>query len=140
MERITDKINLNNFGVLLHQTKAIELFQARSGMTGAYSVEYQMHYIALVGRLKADNQILDIAIPLVLFNYHQECSGAHIEFNLGEVSEANNKALVKAQEKFSEFETTDLYKELCNMGITDWTIVGMHSNHMHPGGGIQWEQ
>ncbi len=134
MERITDKVNLNNFGILFHQTKAMELFQKRSGMEGKYSVEYQYHYITLVGRLKADGQILDIAIPMCMFNYHQECSGAHIEFNLEEVSEANDKALVKAQEKFSEFETTDMYKELCDMGITDWTIHGMNNSHMHPMG------
>ena len=134
LERIVDGKNYNNFGVLFHSTKEIEKFQEFSGMKGAYKVEYQHHYINLVGRIEADGQILDIAIPMVMFNYHQEVSGASVEFNLGEVGTANNEAMGLAKERFKEFSETEMYKALCEIGIDDWTFHGMNSVHAHPHG------
>jgi len=134
IERIIDVVNKNNFGVLFQDTKTIERFQNLSGMEGAYKVEYQHHYINLVGRIEADGQILDIAIPMALYNYHQEVSGASVEFNLGEVGKANDIAMKTAIEKFNEFETTEMYKELVDFGITDWQLVGLNSVHAHPTG------
>ncbi len=134
IERITDEIDKNNFGILFHDVQTIEDFQKKSGMSGEYSVEYQHHYINLVGRIQAEGQRLDIAIPMVLYNYHQEVSGEAIEFNLGEVGEANNEAMKLAVEKFNEFETTDMYKALCDIGIETWELHGMNSTHAHPTG------
>lgn len=134
IERIVDKVNFNNFGVLFHDTKTIEKFQRLSGMAGAYSTEYQHHYINLVGRVGGDGQRLDFAIPMALYNYHQEVSGASVEFNLEEVSKANDIAMVKAIEKFNEFETTDMYKAIVAYGVTDWQLVGLNSIHAHPAG------
>ena len=134
-EYIKDTVNLNNFGVLLHDTKTIEEFQKRSGMEGAYSTEYQHHYINAVGRVEADGQILDVAIPLVLYNYHQEVAGASVEFNLKEVGEANNDAMKLAIEKFKELEETEMFAALVeNMGVTQWVLEGMNSIHAHPSG------
>ncbi len=48
IERITDGIDKNNFGVLFHTVQSIEDFQKKSGMEGSYSVEYQQHYINLL--------------------------------------------------------------------------------------------
>ena len=132
--KIRDASNRNNFGVLFHDVKTIEDFQKLSGMTGAYSVEYQHHYINIVGRVQAEGQRLDIAIPLVLFNYHQEVSGAAVEFNLGEVGEANNAAMELAISKFQEFEKTDMFTKLCELGISEWQFHGMNSVHAHPSG------
>jgi len=133
-EKIVDGRDLNNFGVQFTDTKALEKFQTLSGMAGKYSHEYQFHFINAVGRIVADGQRLDIAIPLVMFNYWQEVGGASVEFNLGEVGKANNEAMPLAIEKFQEFEKTDMFKALCEMGITTWEIHGMNSNHMHPEG------
>ena len=134
IERITDSIDKNNFGVLFHDVQTIEDFQKKSGMEGGYKVEYQHHYINLVGRIETEGQRLDIAIPMILYNYHQEVSGAAVEFNLGEVGETNNEAMKLAIEKFNEFETTDMYKGLCAIGIETWELHGMNSIHAHPSG------
>ncbi|MHA2023925.1 MAG: hypothetical protein ACTSWQ_09725, partial [Candidatus Thorarchaeota archaeon] len=133
-EKIVDKVNLNNFGILFHDINTIEEFQKKSGMAGSYSVEYQHHFINVIGRIEADGQRLDIAIPMVMFNYHQEVAGASVEFNLGEVGTANNEAMPLAIEKFKEFEETDMFKALCDMGITKWEFHGMNSIHAHPNG------
>ena len=134
IERIVDSVDTDNFGVLFHDTKVIEAFQKLSGMGGAYQVEYQHHYINLVGRIDADGQRLDFAIPMAMYNYHQEVSGAAVEFSLAEVSTANDAAMVRAIEKFSEFESTEMYKQLCGYGVTDWQLVGLNSIHAHPSG------
>ncbi len=133
-EKIVDKTNLNYFGVLFHDTKTIEDFQEKSGMEGSYSVEYQHHYINAVGRLRVEDQQFDIAIPLVLFNYHQEVGGASIEFNLEEVGKTNEKAIKTAIDKFKEFEKTDMYNSLIQMGFKEWELHGMNSVHCHPTG------
>jgi len=134
VEKITDGKDLNNFGVQFTDTQVLERFQDLSGMKGRYTVEYQFHYINAVGRINADGQRLDVAIPLVMFNYHQEVGGASVEFNMGEVGKANNDAMPLAIEKFQEFEKTDMFKALCDMGITTWELHGLNSNHMHPEG------
>ena len=134
IERIVDGIDLNNFGVLFHSIKSIEEFQKRSGMEGAYKTEYQHHFISLVARLKADGQVLDVAIPMAMYNYHQEVGGASVEFNIAEVTESSVAAMPKAIEKFNEFETTDMYKSLVDMGFSDWCLYNNNSIHAHPNG------
>jgi len=134
-ERIIDKVNLNHFGVLFHDTRVIEEFQSKSGMDGPYSKEYQHHYINLVGRLDADDgQRLDIAIPMAMYNYHQEVGGASVEFSLVDVSEANEQAMEIAKVKAEKFMETPLFKHMVELGITDWTLYGMNSIHAHPTG------
>ncbi len=134
IERIVTGENLNNFMINFQSTKSTEELQKLSGMEGKYTNEYQAHFINLVGTLFAGEQKLMFAIPMCFYNYHQEVSGAAIEFNLGEVGEANNVAMKTAVEKFNEFETTDMYKALVEYGITDWQLVGLNSLHCHPSG------
>jgi len=134
IERITTSKNLNNFMINFQSTDTIEEIQNLSGMKGAYSVEYQAHFINLVGTIETDGQKLNFAIPMCFYNYHQEVSGAAVEFNLGEVGEANNAAMKTAIEKFNEFETTDMYKALVEYGVIDWQLVGLNSLHCHPHG------
>jgi len=132
--RIIDGVDTNNFGVLFHSTKSIEEFQKRSGQEGAYVCEYQHHYLSLIARLEADNQIMDLCIPLCMYNYHQEVGGASVEFNLGEVGTANNDAQELAMTKYTEFTETQMYQSLVAMGFENFVIEGMHSVHAHPNG------
>ena len=132
--RITDGVDTNNFGVLFHSTAVIEEFQKRSGMEGAYTTEYQHHYLSLIARLEADGQIMDLCIPLCMYNYHQEVGGASVEFNLGEVGTANNDAQEMAMTKYNEFVLTPMYQVLVSMGFENFVIEGMHSVHAHPNG------
>lgn len=132
--KIIDGVNLNNFGILLHDMKAIEDFQDKSGMAGAYRVEYQHHYVSAVGRINAGGQILDIAIPLVMYNYDQQVSGAAIEFHLNNVTAKNKEALPLAVKKFEELQQCSMFEKLTKIGFVDWEISGFHSNHQHPSG------
>jgi len=132
--QIIDGVDTNNFGVLFHSTEAIEEFQKRSGMTGSYTTEYQHHYLSLIARLEADGQIMDLCIPLCMYNYHQEVGGASVEFNLGEVGTANNDAQEMAMTKYNEFILTPMYQVLVSMGFDNFVIEGMHSVHAHPDG------
>lgn len=133
--KIIDKVNLNNFGVLFHTMKSMELFQDKSGMAGEYSKEYQHHYWSAVGRLEIQGQRLDIAIPLCMVHYHQEVGGASVEFNLGEVGQASNAAQKLAVKKFEELIETPFYKAILEKaGITNWTLTPMNTFHAHPSG------
>lgn len=131
--KIIDKKNLKNYGVLFWDYKFSEALQEKSGMSGEYTVEYQMHYIAAVGRIQADGQILDVAIPLACVHYEQEVSGAAIEFDLRDVTKATDEVMNKAVEKFEELEKTDFMQKLYENGFNDWTIVPLNSIHTHPG-------
>ena len=134
IERIVTDKDLNNFMINFQSTNTIEELQKLSGMEGAYKVEYQAHFINLVGTINTGDQRLMFGIPMAFYNYHQEVSGASVEFNLGEVGESNNAAMKTAIEKFNEFETTDMYKALVEYGVVDWQLVGLNSLHCHPMG------
>lgn len=134
IDKIVDTVNNNNFGVLFHSTKEIEDFQYAAGMEGHYSKEYQHHYWNAVGRLEAEGQILDIAIPLVMVHYHQEVSGSSIEVNLGEVGVASNAASELVAKKFKELQETEFYKKIVESGIIHWKLTPMNSIHAHPSG------
>jgi len=122
----------NNFFVNFQQTKAIEEIQTRSGMDGPYSVEYQAHFSSMVGKLETEGQTMNLIIPMAFINYHQEVGGASVEFNLTEVSEATNDANDTIMKKAEEFQQTDMYKALVDMGITSWEIVHLMTSHVHP--------
>ncbi|RKX85188.1 MAG: hypothetical protein DRP57_04290, partial [Spirochaetes bacterium] len=134
IERIVKSVDLDNFVINFQSSKTIEEIQRLSGMEGAYQVEYQTHFICLVGENSTNGQSLRFAIPLAFYNYYQEVSGAAIEFNLEEVQKANTEATVIALEKYNEFETTEMYQKLNEFGIDKWEIVGMNSFHFHPSG------
>ena len=124
--------NLDNFGIYFGSTKSLEEFQKNSGMSGAYSVEYQYHSWDAIGRLKKDDQILDICIPLVFFNYEQDVSGGSVEFHLQDVEDAAELCKVAAEAKFKELRETMFFKELESMGIVDWKITSLSNLHVHP--------
>jgi len=132
---IIDTVNLNNYGIIFHSTKTIEDFQKLSNMSGEYTKEYQVHYINVIGRINSGHQQLDIAIPLVMYNYEQYVAGASVEFHLDNVTKANDKAIELAKKKFDEFSITPMFKTLSeSMGITNWMIQGFNSIHAHPSG------
>ncbi len=133
--KIINKKNMNAYGVLLHTRKAIEQFQTNSDMKGHYTKEYQHHYWTMNGRLAADGQVLDISIPLVLFNYEQTVTGGDIKFDLVDVEKASNALEKVASAKYQELAQTDFFKYLSEeVGITDWTFVPLNTAHVHPGG------
>jgi len=133
--KIINQKNLNAYGVLLHTRKSIEEFQINSGMKGAYTKEYQHHYWAANARLAVDGQVLDISIPLILFNYDQTVTGGDIKFDLIEVEKVSNSLQEAAIAKFKELQETKIYKYITEeIGIEDWQIVPLNTQHCHPGG------
>jgi len=122
----------NNVVVLT--LKSMESFQDNSGMKGIYTKEYQHHYWTIVGRIHTGGQLLDIAFPLVMFNYPQIISGGDIKFKLTDVTKASNETLALAKEKFKEFKETLIYKQLTEeYGIIDWSYQSANTCHVHPG-------
>ena len=133
--KIKNSKNENAYGILLHTRKSIEEFQINSGMQGVYKKEYQHHYWAANARLAVDGQVLDISIPLILFNYDQVVSGGDIKFDLVEVEKVSNALQDAAIAKFKELKETKIYKYIADtVGITDWQIIPLNTAHVHPGG------
>jgi len=137
--RIIDVENKDLFSIIFHSTKALEEFQAKSDMDGNYTLEYQHHFWTAVGRMSTINedgyeQQLDIAIPLVLFNYEQEVGGTSVAFHLTDVEEAAETCKELAHEKMKELAVTKLFGYLSSIGITDWEIHALNSIHVHPNG------
>jgi len=132
--RVSDIKDKNLYGIHLHTQVAIERFQINSGMTNNHSVEYQHHYWAVVGRLTVPNQVLDIAIPLVLFNYPQTVSSASVDFELIDVGERSEAVKPLAEAKVQELIDKGILAELQEAtGVSDWKLVPMNTVHKHPG-------
>lgn len=133
--KITDTKSSKHFGILLSTQQAIEEFQQKSGMLKAFTTEYQFHYWALVARISIDNEILDIAIPTVLFNYDQTVDGSAVDFHLTDVEEASTRnqpiadtiADVLVNSSFGKF-LQEMFKE-----SLEWMSVPMNTCHVHPG-------
>lgn len=132
---ITDTKSNKHFGLLLSTQQAIEEFQQKSGMLKPFVTEYQFHYWALVARVEIDNEILDIAIPTVMFNYKQTVDGAAVDFHLRDVEAASTRnqpiaetiANILVESSFGKF-----LKNTFNDKI-EWMSVPMNTCHVHPG-------
>ena len=134
---VVEKKTNNDFGILLFQQKTIQDIYEMSGDLAEQN-EFQFHYTALIGTYKIDNQTLNIAIPLVCYNYPQEVSGAYIGFNLKDVEELSNQLMPVAQLKAAEFlSSKDKTKLEEEYHIEEWNITPMMSIHRHPGGARQ---
>jgi hypothetical protein len=132
--KIHDKDDSSNIGVLYWNQKALDQLTKNSGPL-AKSNEYQVHYWALVARIKfSDNSIIDIAFPTCVFNYKQQVSASHIDFELKDVEETSkafepvhnvvvNKLLPQLEEVFSTLRVTIEYKQ-----------VPLNTMHRHPNG------
>ena len=96
--------------------------------------EFQFHYTSLTGKYTIDDEVLYVSIPLVLYNYEQTVSSAHIDFDLKDVEKINEEiqelAQIKAKEVLSKLENLDKYN-------FEWEIVNFNSMHKHPGGSGQ---
>jgi len=133
--KIVDKKSDKHFGLLLSTQQSVEEFQKKSGMLKAFTTEYQYHYWALVARIKVEDEVLDIAIPTVMFNYNQKVSGAAVDFHLNDVEAASNKnapiaeaiAGVLIASSFGQYLQTTFGSTL------EWMNIPMNTCHVHPG-------
>lgn len=135
LPKIKDTINLSNQGIIFKDHAALQSIYKQSGPL-ADSCEFQVHNWNLVFRHKApDSSYLDIAIPLVYFNYKQEVTGAHIDFEMSEVSEISEKLLPIAQIEANKILSTDFLKALQALFNVEFTtmLTALNSIHKHPG-------
>lgn len=103
----------------------------------ADTCEFQVHYWALVFRHQADDSsILDIAIPLVYFNYKQTVSGGRIDFDMKEVSELSTKLLPITQMEAGKVLATSFKADIeSTFGVTFTPLLTeLNTIHKHPGG------
>jgi hypothetical protein len=112
----------------MNDTTVQEIYQNSGPLANAN--EFQVHYWALVLRQKfADNSIVDICIPTVFYNYKQEVTSAHIDFDLKDVEEMS-----KALEPVHNVEVNKLKTLLKDIPNATLLSVPFNSIHKHPGG------
>lgn len=134
---IKDCTSSKNTGVILLDQRTVEEIQKNSGpLTNGN--EYQVHYHALVIRFKApDNSILDICIPTVFFNYKQQVSAAHIDFELSDVDNASEPLFPVHNVYANKLLATPLIdhiKALIPNIEAEIIYTNLNSIHKHPGG------
>lgn len=132
-QKIFDYVTDDNLGVCLWQQSTLEEITKNSGPLAANN-EFQIHYWALVIRLKfTDSSLIDICLPTAVYNYEQEVSPAHIDFELKDVNEVSemvlpihNMVVNKIVPQLEVLEFPDCTYELLN--------VPLNTMHRHPTG------
>lgn len=133
---IKDKVDLSNQGIILISGKTMEEIYKKSGPL-ASSNEFQVHYWFLNLRFRAeDNSILDIAIPTTYFNYPQEVTSVHIDFELKDVVEMSKTVEPIHNMKVNELQETDIIPNIEKLFGVQFESMSEHSSsiHKHPGG------
>jgi len=123
-------------GVLLLNQATLQEIYTRSG-PAAISNEFQVHYYALVFRhIAADDSILDVAVPTVFFNYPQQVTSAHIDFELKDVKATSEKIRPVHTTQVTKLLGTSLQQQLEDLFNVKFTPVTstVNSIHRHPGG------
>lgn len=133
--KIFDKNNPSNTGILYWQQETLEQIADLSGPL-AKSNEFQIHYWALVTRLKfSDNSVIDIAFPTAIFNYAQEVNPSHIDFELKDVN-----AISEALQPVHNVVTNQLLPKLQKTFVdsdhfsVEFLSVPLNTMHRHPTG------
>lgn len=133
-QKIFDSETEANIGIALWDEETLQAITKNSG-EHAVSNEYQVHYWAVVVRIKGeDGSFLDISIPTVIFNYEQFVNPAHIDFELKDVDEVSNP--IKVLHNVGENELVPHIQEfLGNLGVEyELIATNLNSMHRHPGG------
>ena len=133
---IKDTKTSRNQGIILLRQRDLEAIYANSGPV-AKSNEFQVHYWFLNLRHKAsDGSYLDIAIPTTYFNYPQQVSSAHIDFEMSQVSDISDKALRLHNALIAKLLASQSYANLLSTFACtfDASSVLLGTMHRHPGG------
>ena len=98
--------------------------------------EYQVHFWAINFRARyTDNSIIDVTIPTVYFNYKQEVSSAHIDFEMSDVVTVSEKAAKLHHTIANRINSTSfatMLEQLLRTSI-EVTSTDYNSIHRHPG-------
>lgn len=136
LAKIKETTSKANHGIILISQQAMQSIFENSGPL-AKGCEFQTHYWFLNLRYRAaDNSILDIAIPTVYFNYNQVVSGAHIDFEMKDVSETSKKLLPVHNMFVNKLMSANIIQSLENVFLSakfEAMSVDIGSIHKHPG-------
>ena len=134
-KQIVDVRNTNNYGVVGFPIKALQEIYKKSGKF-ADEAEFQVDYWALNFRATMpDGSHLDIAVPLIFFNYKQEVSGARIDFEMADVKAISDKLTPVAQKFANDVLATQFkahIEKLFNIKFEPM-LVPLNTIHKHPG-------
>lgn len=134
-KQIVDTTDLTNHGVVLFRQSDLQDIFVKSG-PNAKENEFQVHYWALTLRMIGeDNSILDIAIPTCYFNYPQQVSAAHIDFEMSDVSDTSDKILPLHEHVIQNLLSTNLITQFEERLGIKVELISQHlgSIHRHPG-------
>lgn len=133
-QQIFDTNNSTCIGISLWTDEALQAITKQSGKH-AKKNEYQIHYWAVNLRFTGtDNSVLDLSIPSVIFNYKQEVSLAHIDFELTDVDEMSEA--LEVLQKIEVNKLVPLVEKLKNLlpnMKTEIKSVNLNQLHRHPG-------
>ncbi|OCR88083.1 hypothetical protein CFT13S00388_02645 [Campylobacter fetus subsp. testudinum] len=127
---IIEQSNPHNIGIQLWRDEWLQEITAQSGEL-AIRNEYQVHYWALVLRkVFDDNSIIDISIPICIYNYPQEVSTAAIDFEGANLSDMSDKTKELASLKANEL-TNKIPQKYLDLGFKPLMVSKM-TLHRHP--------
>ncbi len=135
-QQIFDTTDTDNVGVVLWSEDTLQAITKQSG-ANAKGNEYQVHYWALNVRITTrDNSRLDVSIPTVIFNYKQEVSPAHIDFELNDVDEVSNALEIIHNIEVNKLLAVvkDQFSEAIAVTTVEYMSTNLNSLHKHPGG------
>lgn len=133
---LKDMSSNRNQGVILFNHTDLQSIKKNSGPLTKNN-EYQVHYWALIFRFKAqDKSILDIAIPTVFFNYKQQVTSGHVDFELDDVDEVSETVEPIHEMKMKEIIDSSFKADIESYFNLEFQMIstGLHTMHKHPGG------
>lgn len=140
VDKIIDTVNKNNMGIILKDHMVMQDIRTKSGPI-ADSCEYQVHYWAAIYRItnNVDNSILDICIPTCYFNYKQQSTSGHIDFELVDVEAVSVQVKPIHNMKINDLDRLGFKDRLAELFegqdvSIEMTESDYNTIHKHPGG------
>ena len=134
---IKDSKDYSNIGIVLLKQETMDELMSKVGQIGKRN-EFQTHYWFLTFRSKQkDGSIIDIVVPTTFFNYDQEVTSAHIDFNFGDAAKVSDMVEPIHIAKSNELvETTNIIDDLNNNTGLEFEVLStaFGTIHKHPGG------
>ena len=127
--------DLKHHGIILQKHSIIKDLYALSG-PNAKGNEFQMHYWMLVFRHQFEDEgFFDIAVPTCYFNYEQFVTGAHVDFEMKDVSDLSAKLTPLHNMISNQILATDFQARLeAIFGLSFEPLsVDVGTIHRHPG-------
>lgn len=128
---IEDLDRKTDTALVVYKASDIDKFKYQVGIL-AYGNEYQCHYSALVRtKTYSDGSESHIIFPLIYYNYPQEVSSAHIDFEMKDVLE-KSKEVKEASLKLYTILKSKLMKKDTDSNNVTYRLTLFNNIHKHP--------